>query len=268
MPSLDELRDPNLSVPTDTDVSVDAFPRLWWRYGTPPGQAGFFYTPASAWTGDLPEPWAEAEVFAGERGWVSRSVEICVIARRSQPYRKEWLGDRTWRVYADRWEPGMHIHTEVLALLRGVEETPIVWSYHGATGAVVNHRKDGVWAVAHRLLAQEATRVFKRPIGLSAFWVPLGPTLDARGKPVFVRLPQGAQLNHVTLRLPDLVGERLLADRYVGRDVLERVTALRDEHAAWAQRRRGVLVPATPEPAPAPAPTNGNLDAYDEDAPF
>ena len=264
----DDLSDPTLRIPVPDAQAGDGLPRIWWRYGAPPSQAGFFYSPASAWPTPLPDPWVEEEVFQGEAGWVTRSLELCVVLKRAQPYRKVQVGGKVWRAYAPRWEPGMQIHTEVLCLIRGVD-TPAVWSYHGATGAVAENCKDGIWATATRLLATEASRRARRPVSLSAFWVLLGPTLDSRGKPVFARLTQGATLNHVALRLPDAPAEELPARQYVGREILERVVALQEEYADWARQRRGDAVPTGEEP---PAPANGAVaaeeDMYDESAPF
>lgn len=241
--SIKDLADQSIRVPVSDQQVGDGLPRIWWRYGTPPATAGFFYTPADQWHGDLPAPWAEAEVFSGERGWVTRALELCPVLRRAQPYRKASQGGRIWRDYAPRWEPGMQIHSEVLVLIRGIDE-PAVWSYHGATGAVVERRPDGVWAVAKVRLADEASRQLRRHIGLSAFWLPLGPVMDPRGKPVFARLEQGAQLNHVALRLPDVTDDELLDRQYVGHEILERVIDLQAEYADWPKQRRGGDQPA------------------------
>lgn len=249
---LDELN--SIDVPQDEERG-DGLPRIWWKYGNQQAKAaGHFYARADDWDGPLPAPWAECELYEGEVGYKAESLRLLPITKRSQPYRKVTVGDRDRREYAERWSEGMQIHTEYLVFVEGLEG-PVVWSFHGVTGKAMEG-KGGIIPTASRAIAYEATKLYKRKIGLSAFWLPIGPTLDARGKTHFEKLAQGSVVNAPALRLPaDLEGRALLQAFYAGKETIAEVAMVKEQYAAWRLERR-----TNEEPEPVAVATGRNGD--------
>jgi hypothetical protein len=265
--SLDELA--TIDLPEDDAQHGDGLPRIWWKYGTAPKESGHFYTRAQDWDGDLPDPWVPCELYEGEDGWAARRLRLILVTKRSQPYLKVNVGGKDYRRYADwprrgsPWPSGMQILTEYVCFAEGLGG-PVVFSFHGATGQAMEG-KSGIVPTAAAALAREASRIYKRRIGLSAFWVPIGPTMKD-GKPHFEKLPQGTKLNYPALQLPDKTGKDLLTACYVGSEALGEVRVLKDAYADWAKELRGN--DDIPADQPAPGPARNEPVAYDDDDVF
>lgn len=243
----------------DTTINAergdDGFPRIQWVYGTKPTQGGFWYTSAATWDGDLPEPWRAVQWYGEEDGWAADVLKVMPILRRSQPFRNVIGTDgRKRREYAERWESGMQVHTELLCLAEGVDG-PVVLTFKGMAGVAIDG-KDGAMKQAKKILADEATKTAKngQKIGLGAFWVPLGARLNSKGKPEFVETVGGSWVSVPALRLPDLTGRALLVACY-DKEHANIAAALRREHVAWADERRT----NAPEEAKAPETPRRNV---------
>jgi hypothetical protein len=254
--SIDELKD--YDIPTGETQDGDGLPRIWWKYGNQAAKLpGFFYARGDDFDGPLSLPWEEAEVHDGELGYKAETLLILPITKRSQPYTKD--KDTNRRTYFDRWSEGMQIHTELICFVEGIEG-PVVFSYHGVTGRAMDGKGDGIIPAASRLLANEAARLFKKKVGLSAFWLPIGPRLNTQGKVDFQKLTQGSVVNPPALRLPaGKEGKDLLDACYAGRETIEAAAAVRAQFEAWRQERRAN------EPAPVPAGDGRNVPQPIED---
>jgi len=235
MSNIDELND--YDVPAEQTRDGDGMPRIWWKYGNQAAKmSGFFYTKPADYVDDLIAPWAEADVYEGEVGAKAETLRILPIIRRAQPYTKDQETGR--RTYAERWREGMQIHTELICFVEGIDG-PAVLSYHGVTGRAMDGKTSGIIPTATRLLAAEATRLYKKTIGLSAFWLPIGPARTTQGKVDFQRLTQGSVVNAPALCLPvGLEGKALLSACYAGRETVEAAAAVRKQYEAWRQERR------------------------------
>jgi hypothetical protein len=269
---LDELA--TIEVPDFGNTEGDGLPRLWWKYGAAPKDAGHFYVRGDDWDGELPTPWQPCELYDGEDGYKAHYLQMVLITKRSQPYRKVTVGEKTYREYVEwpqrgsPWPVGMQIHTEYVCLADGLAG-PVVFSFHGATGQAFEG-KGGIVPTAAAALSKEATKLYKRKIGLSAFWLPVGPTLKPDGKgPLFVTLPQGSKLNYPALHLPKLEGRALLTSCYVGASVLGEVAAIKAEYEEWSQERRGgeeqSAAYAVAAPSPAASGRNVPQEISDDD---
>lgn len=265
--NLDELNE--IEVPTFGDNEGDGLARIWWKYGNQPAKiAGHFYTRADDWAGAPPEPWVECELYEGEIGYKAEVLRLLLITKRAQPYVKVKQGDKEFRRYVDwparggEWPTGMQIHTEFLCLAEGLG-APVVFSFHGATGTAME-AKGGIIPSANKALAAEASKLYKRKIGLSAFWLPIGPELNAQGKTNFVKLAQGSVINSPALRLPSLEGKALLQACYAGKERIAEATALREQYDLWRQERRGDEAPTGVTQA-APAGRNAPQELSDAD---
>jgi len=268
---LDELA--TVEVPDLGGSQGDGLPRLWWKYGTPQKDPGHFYTRAADWDGDLPEPWEPCQLYEDEDGFKATYLQLVLITKRSQPYRKVESFGKTYREYVEwpqrgsPWPTGLQIHTEYVCFADGLAG-PVVFSFHGATGQAMEG-KGGIVPAAANALSKEASKLYKRRIGLSAFWLPIGPTLRMDGKgPHFVALPQGSKLNYPALHLPKLEGRALLQSCYIGKDLLEQVTATKAEYEEWALERRGGDVPPETAAVAATAGRNVPQELDDDDMPL
>lgn len=256
---LDELA--SVDLPSEDERQGDGLPRIWWKYGTAPTTAGHFYARADDWQGELPDPWKPCELYENEQGWAANTLKLVLITKRSQPYRKVTLGGKTYREYVEwprrgtPWPDQMQIHTEWIAFAEGLGG-PVVFSYHGATGQAMEGKQGGIVASAEAALSKPATLLYKRKIGLSAFWIPIGPTLQPNGKPKFESLPQGSKINYPALTLPALEGKALLSACYVGSEILADVAMTKDAYAEWAKERRGGDAEAQVQSEPAPTGRN------------
>ena len=264
---LDELA--TIDVPDFDEAQGDGLPRIWWKYGTAPKNAGHFYARAQDWDGDLPSPWEPCEIYDNETGWKAHCLQLVLITKRSQPYRKITVGDKVYREYVDwprrgsPWPTGMQIHTEYVCFADGLAG-PVVFSFHGATGQAFE-AKGGIVPTASAALSKEATKLYKRKIGLSAFWLPVGPTLKPDGKPLFATLPQGSKLNYPALHLPKLEGKALLSACYVGSEVLGEVGLTKAAYADWAKEMRGNEDMPTQDAAPTATGRNVPQELSDDD---
>ncbi len=236
MATIDELN--TFDAPTSDDTQQgDGLPRIWWRYGAQPSVPGFFYTKAEYYDGALNyegSPWIEAEIYDGELGYKAELLRLLPITKRSQPYIEN--RDTGRRTFLLRWQEGAQILTELLCFAEGVEG-PVVFSYHGAAGQAMDG-KQGIIPAASRALAAEASKLLKKKVGLSAFWLPIGGRLNAKGKTDFVKFPQGSVINPPDLRLPALEGRDLLNACYAGRTTIEAAAALREQYESWRLERR------------------------------
>jgi hypothetical protein len=252
--NLDELA--TIDVPDFDEAKGDGLPRLWWKYGTAPKQAGHFYTRADYWEGELPAPWGPCDLYDNEQGWKAHHLQLELITKRSQPYRKIKVNGKDYREYVDwprrgsPWPTGMQILTEYIVFADGLAG-PVVLSFHGANGQAIEG-KGGIVPTAAAALSKEATKLYKRKIGLSAFWLPIGPALKPDGKsPFFKEYTEGSKLNLPALHLPaGLEGKELLSACYVGSEVLAEVSMTKAAYADWAKEMRGNEDMPTQDAAP------------------
>jgi hypothetical protein len=257
---LDELA--TIDVPVD-EQRGDGLPRIWWKYGNQQAKiAGHFYIKADDWDSAPPAPWEECSLYNDEVGYKNEMCRLVPITKRSQPYQKiKKANGKDGRRYLDKWIDGLkdaQVHTEYLVFVEGLAG-PVVWSFHGVTGKAVDG-KGGIIPTASKAIAYEATKIYKKKIGLSAFWLPIGPEIDAKGKVFFDKLPEGSYINAPRLILPDLTGRDLLQSLYVGKDMIADVTICKDQYADWQRERR------TNEPEPVVTQGGRNIPAeYDED---
>lgn len=255
--NLDELSE--IEVPTFNDNEGDGLARIWWKYGNQQAKIpGHFYTRADDWAEPPPAPWVECEVHEGELGYKAEVLKILLITKRAQPYTKIKQGAKTFRQYVDwpargtPWPTGMQIHTEFLVMAEGLG-APVVFSYHGAAGQAMDG-KGGIVPAAAAALSKEASKLFKRKIGLSAFWIPIGPELDAKGKTHYTKFDEGSYINAPALRLPNLEGRNLLQNCYAGKDVIAEVVTLKEQYADWREEKRSEEPPAVAPAAGRNAP--------------
>lgn len=244
------------SIPNEatSDIAL-RLPRIWWGLGRKLDKktqtAGYFWTVGRECPIPPAEPWQpDPDRFPDDLSYVAPTLHIAVIAERAQAYKdvdrvdemsgQPMIGDNgepeKEPYYLDKWEPGAKFYTEVLCFAQGFEDMPVIWASKGLTSQA--WAKNILPGYQHGLLAT-AMRHHRRKLPLGAFWLPIGPRVDANGNLAFTETKQKGLFNVPQLYYEaDLNANQLMQKYYVGRELLDMIIELRLQYATWRDERR------------------------------
>jgi hypothetical protein len=222
--NVNDFSDLNLS---NYDEGPSGPPRIWWW------TEGKFYTKFAEFGFDLEEPWMESHRFTSEHGFEAHQLELALIAIRKRPFVMDSDGKR---VYIPEWRDGINarMHTEILALVSGMGDEPVVISVKGMTGRALADIKLQYENSLLRHIRRKVPKGTKVP--LWACWLPIGAEYDARGN--VVRTKTGHGSNAVALpilKFPSDDMDQCYEALYVGRELLKLGAELYDEYRPWRE---------------------------------
>ena len=243
----------------ETTIEGDGLPRISWLSSTKRGGIlGKFYARASQMPG-LTAPWEAVELFDDEEGFVTPSLDLCIIRTRAQAYSETIVGDRRVRTWHPQWKPdaGMRIYTELLCYIKGYEGL-VVWPVKGLIGKGVCavRNPDSVFG-RMREVEKEAKKTATRPIPSFAFWTPVVCPTDRKGKPVLTSTGHGSEVIIPVAAVPDVIDRDVCAKLYVGSAMLQQARAAWQEYEGWSRELRSNEpddAPQAPSPRNAPSP--------------
>lgn len=241
---------------------VAHLPVLGWRNGNKQAKtAGFWYVK----TDGVPEPttdnWQESSVYDNETGYVATTARLLPLMKRQQAFLESEDGYKTW---LSEWRQGARIQTQILCLVEGFGNEPIIVSLKGLAGKAFT-MKGGILD-QHSRFVKAVNAETKRTFNQWAFWMPVSTLVDLTGKTMY----QDTGFKSFTTP-PMFVGydpnnlKATILDRFVGKDVYEIATALYQQYHAegWHTAKRG-----NHEPDPttyAPVATTADADSDDDD---
>ena len=226
---------------------AEQYPRIWWYNGVKQaGTAGHFYTSEREFPNAPTDPWTQVERYDDEVGYMTENLLVAMIRRRSQAYTEDrTTNTKTWHPH---YKPGMRIYTEILCLVKGIDE-PVVWVVKGMTGKAVTGRKVGIVDTFAEAVLKPAQASWKHgQVPPWAFWMLITGARGDKGKPVYTDTGYGSTVTLPSLAgVPATVTRDTLTTLYVGRDMLDFGLEVYKSSAEWAKTQRtNDEVPATP----------------------
>ncbi len=214
---------------------------------------GGWFTKGDQFSEELPAGWTEGSLphrDGGEtEGFFTQTLTFAFLRMR-QCWRVKDVSGRDRQFPYREYEQAQAMgtprgKTQLLVVVKGLEQIgPVVLTVKGTTAAALVGRKgDSIFRQFDLHVRQVANRIVRKAGKKSqfpwlAFWMTVGPALDGKGQPIFVKVGDGDASSRVTL--PALIGvhEKMNPDEIgkllVGNDNITIFSTYWKEAESWA----------------------------------
>ena len=227
MSFVDQVRVVPVDIPDDPRPKP---PRLYWFNGDKRSKTPGVFHIKHTELGEPPaQPWKVSDRFDGEVGYQTKSLDICVIGLKTQPFISERDGTReVGKRWLTKWVKGAQLYTEVLALVEGIDGA-VTWNSKGLTGKAFS----SILRIYQTALLRQAESIAGQKLPLWSFWLPIGSAVDDDGKTIFADTGFGSYTTPPALHLPDMPINELVERLFVGADYYAECDRIRKENASW-----------------------------------
>jgi len=281
---MEDLKGLNVPQYNDNDQG-DGLLRIQWRNGEQRVRTGgYFFVPADRLGDMVPgAPWeAYTDTFndgSEVDGYKAEQLDMLIFCVRQQPF--IWSAPAgspgRYKIWGTRWQRGeanQGMQVEVLALVEGFGDEPVVWSSatiktsFAIIGRGGKGEKPGIIASISEHLVRPAEKSGNVKLDTYCFLATVATEKDDKGKIVYTPT-QGKAVTRPVLVLPETPDLEWVRMRYAGTaNIRDTLIPLRQQYEDWRRERR-TNDSEPSEPGETAAPNGRNVpEEVDDDLPF
>lgn len=244
----------------------DGLVRIQWRNGEQRLKTGgyFFFDRLNGFVPGEPwEPYTDTFNDGSEvEGYKTDTLRMAVLCVRSQPF--IWSAPNgtpgRYKIWQPRWQRGASdqgMQVEVLAVVAGFGDEPVVWTSatiktsFAIVGRGGKGEKPGIIASIREYMVKPAEQAGGVKLDTYCFWAVVETERDDKNRIVYTPT-QGKAVTRPVVLLPHEVELPWLREQFCGKKyIAEVLVPLREQYEEWRNERR--TNDAEPEPDAAPA---------------